>query len=79
MNKEELIKRLEGERSLVEFYGLKGEILRQLRGAREGKEARKTELLKLPMAELRKIGSMLGAKDTKKSELVEEILNKEGL
>jgi hypothetical protein len=37
----------------------------------------KTYLESLPMGELRKIGTPLGAKDTKKSELVSEILKKE--
>jgi len=35
------------------------------------------ELEKKKMSELRKIGAPLGAKDTKKSELIEEILNKQ--
>jgi hypothetical protein len=37
----------------------------------------KSYLEKLPMDELRKIGDPLGAKDTKKSELISEILNME--
>jgi len=40
-------------------------------------ETRKDKLLKMKMSELREIGDKVGAKDTKKSELVEEILEKE--
>lgn len=36
------------------------------------------ELEKLSMSELRKIGAPLGAKDTKKSELIDEILAASG-
>ena len=38
---------------------------------------RREQLLKLSMQELREIGDPLGAKDTKKSELVDEIIEKE--
>jgi len=37
----------------------------------------KSELEKMKMSELRKIGAPLGAYDTKKSELIEEILEKQ--
>lgn len=77
MEKDMLIKRLEDERSLVEFYNYKSEILRHLRGPKGAVERRK-ELIKLPMKELREIGYKVGAKDSNKSELIEEIIEKEG-
>ena len=44
----------------------------------EGKKYNKDELELLKMDELRKIGEPLDAKDTKKSELITEILQKQG-
>ena len=40
----------------------------------EETQKRREELEKLPMQELRKIGDVLGVKDTKKSELIDEII-----
>ena len=79
MEKEMLIQKLESERSLVEFYNYKKEILKHLKGSdHESMISRKIELTKLPMSELREIGYKVGAKDSKKSELIEEIIEKEG-
>ncbi|MHA1852563.1 MAG: DUF7440 family protein [Candidatus Heimdallarchaeaceae archaeon] len=44
---------------------------------KETKKYTKEELEKLSMKELRKIGKPLGAADTKKSELIDEILEKQ--
>lgn len=80
MKREMLIKKLEEEYSLVEFYKNKDEILRHLRGeSSEARKQRRDELKGMPMKELREIGDRLGAKDTSKTELTEEILDKEGL
>lgn len=44
----------------------------------EGKKYNRDELEMLKMDELRDIGEPIGAKDTKKSELINEILEKQG-
>jgi len=79
MNREELIKKLKEIKSTVDFYGFKDDILSHLGDSRKERTARKKILQSMSMAELRKIGSPLGAKDTNKSELIEEILDKEKL
>lgn len=77
MEKKMLIEKLENENSLVEFYNLKSEILRHLKDNPKNEE-RRAELSKLNMKELREIGLGLGAKDTSRKELIEEIILKEG-
>jgi hypothetical protein len=79
MEKEELIQRIRESTSVVDFYGLKNEILRQLGADSPPRDARKKELEKLKMGELREIGKRVGASDSDKAELIEEILSKEGL
>ena len=44
----------------------------------EGKKYNKDELELLKMDKLRKIGEPIGARDTSKTELIEEILQKQG-
>lgn len=80
MEKKELINRIENEHSTVELYNLKREILRHLKGeSSEARISRKKELNELSMKNLREIGNAVGAKDNNKKELIEEILDKEGL
>jgi hypothetical protein len=78
MDKKELIEKLENEHSSVEFYNYKGEILRHLKENPKVAE-RRAELSKMGMKELREIGLKLGAKDTSKTDLIEEIILKEGI
>ncbi len=80
MEKKMFIKRLEEEESVVEFYKYKPEILRHLKGLPNPKMIeRRNRLKKMTMADLRKIGEPLGARDNDKNELIEEILTKEEL
>ena len=80
MDKEMLIKRLEETNSLVDFYDHKEEILCHLKGKGSAKaQKRRAELNKLSMNDLREVGDELGAKDNSKKELIEEIIEKEGL
>jgi hypothetical protein len=77
MDKKTLIEKIENEHSSVEFYNLKGDILRHLKDNPKS-ESRRAELSKLNMKELREIGLGIGAKDTSKNDLIEEIILKEG-
>ena len=80
MDKKELINKMKETKSVMDFYELKPEMLRHL-GADSSPErvARKKVLSDMKMSEVREIGNALGTKDTSKSELIEEILDKEGL
>ena len=77
MDRKTLIDKLKSATSLVDFYSYKEEIIRHLGGSKE-RETREKELRKLKMQELREIGKKLGAADTSKEELINEILDKEG-
>lgn len=80
MDRKELIERIKNEYSTVEIYNLKKEILRHLKNEEsDARKNRRSELLQIPMKELREVGYSVGAKDNSKKELVEEILDKEGL
>lgn len=81
------VRRLKDERSLPEFYKEKEKmiaLITELAGLTnmDGELAKKIiarrdVLNKMKMEELREIGRPLGAKDSKKSELIEEILEEE--
>ena len=76
MVNEELIDKIKETKSAIDFYNLKPEILMAL-GGKDVFGKRRRELEALSMKELREIGDKLGVKDTKKSELISEIIKKE--
>jgi len=75
MSNKELIKKIKPIDSVVDFFRFKPIILSALGGKDVYGETHK-RLSKLPMKELRKIGDKIGAKDTSKDELIEEIIVK---